>query len=189
MQCTHCHTPIPATAVNTGTLVSCTRCDLPHRVDLFPAALTRNLSVTGGETRVSDEEAGCFYHPGKKAVVACESCGRFLCALCDVDLSGRHICFTCLDTRQKKKKDTDLENHRTLYDGIALRLAVFPLLIFWFTIITAPMSLYMSLRYWNAPSSIVGRTRYRLVLAVILASLQIIAWSVGLYFLVKGPRG
>jgi len=153
-------------------------------VDLFPAALVMDMPSDKAEALLVDHEAGCFYHPGKKAVISCDACGRFLCALCDVDMSGKHICFTCLESGKKKQKLVDLENHRTLYDGIAFRLAVWPLFIFYFTIITAPMSLFMVFRYWNAPPSLVRGSRLRLVLAGILSSLQIIAWSLGIYYLV-----
>lgn len=184
MRCTHCQAPIPIEAVNTGTLVPCGRCGTRLRVDLFPAALSPGPTVQAGETLVSDQEAGCFYHPGKKAVTACDTCGRFLCALCDVELSGRHTCFSCLEREKHQTSNNSLDNHRTLYDGIALRLSVLPLLFFWITVITAPLSLFMVFRYWKAPTSIVGRTRIRFVLAAIFSSVQILAWSAGLYVLV-----
>jgi uncharacterized membrane protein len=36
--------------------------------------------------------------------------------------------------------------------------------------------LYIAFRHWNAPSSVVPRTRWRMVLAIILALLQIGGW-------------
>ena len=72
---------------------------------------------------------------------------------------------------------------RTLYDAIALSLAILPLLIFYFTIVTAPIALYLAIRYWNAPLSIVHRTKLRLVLAALLATAQIVGWGIGAYFL------
>jgi hypothetical protein len=46
----------------------------------------------------------------------------------------------------------------------------------------------MGIRYWNAPRSIVHRTKIRLVLAIILATLQIVGWGVGIYFIVSELR-
>jgi len=132
------------------------------------------------------DEATCFYHPQKKAVLPCEGCGRFLCALCDCELHGQHFCPACLEVGRKKRKIKSLENERTLYDSIALSLAVLPVAIvplIYFTFITAPASLFVALRYWNAPRSIVHRTRIRLVLAIIFASLQIVGWVVAIYFI------
>ena len=135
------------------------------------------------------DEATCFYHPQKKAVLPCEGCGRFLCALCDCELHGQHFCPVCLEVGRKKRKIKSLENERTLYDRIALALAVLPMLIFYFTFVTAPAALFIALRHWNSPRSIVRPSRIRLVLAIIFASLQIIGWVVVIYFVTAKIRG
>jgi hypothetical protein len=59
---------------------------------------------------------------------------------------------------------------------MALVLAVVPAFLIWPTIITAPMSLYVSARYWRKPSSLLPRTKIRFYLAVLVAVLQIAAW-------------
>ena len=105
--------------------------------------------------------------------------------MCDCELNGQHLCPTCLETGKKKGKLRSLQNHRMLYDNAALALAVLPLLIFYFTIVTAPMALYLSIRHWNTPSSLIPRTKMRFVLAILLASLQIVGWLVGVYFLCR----
>jgi hypothetical protein len=46
----------------------------------------------------------------------------------------------------------------------------------WFTLITAPVVLFMVIRYWGAPGSIMRRTKIRFVLAFTIACLQIAAW-------------
>ena len=145
-----------------------------------------------GEAVMEETESSCFYHPQKKAVLPCEGCGRFLCALCDCEFNGQHLCPTCLETGRTKGKIKSLENRRTLYDTIALSLAILPigLIVFWFlTIITAPMALFMAIRYWNAPRSIVHRTKIRYVLAMIFATLQIAGWGIGIYLLVTNLYG
>jgi hypothetical protein len=155
------------------------------QIEIFPALFKSFTAGARPETAMVEGESTCFYHPNKKAIRPCEACGRFLCALCDCELHDRHYCPACLEIGRKKGKIKSLENQRTLYDSIALSLAVFPLLIFYFTIITAPMALYISIRYWNAPRSIIHRTRIRYVLAIALATLQIVGWAVGGYFLVS----
>ena len=72
-----------------------------------------------------------------------------------------------------------------LYDSVALRLAIFPLIMFWFTLVTAPAALYLSLRHWNAPTSIVTRGKSRFVAAMALSGLQIVAWALGIAHLVS----
>jgi hypothetical protein len=123
-----------------------------------------------------DGESSCFFHPQKKAVVPCAGCGRFLCALCDCDFGGEHFCPACLETGKSKGKIKALDNRRACYDGIALRLALWPMLIFYFTLITAPMALFVAIRYWNAPRSLVRPNRIGFVLAIIIALLQIGGW-------------
>lgn len=168
---------------NQPDLAPCPACGVPVQVEIFPALFRPTARGRGGEALMVEGESSCFYHPQKKAVVPCQACGRFLCALCDCELHGEHFCPACLEVGRQNGRITRLENKRTLYDGIALSLAILPLLIFYFTIITAPMALYVAIRYWNAPRSIVHRTRIRLVLAVILAALQIVGWGIGIYFL------
>ena len=124
----------------------------------------------------AEKEAGCFYHPGKKATVACSSCGRFLCALCDVDFNRRHICPVCLETGKTKHKIKNLENHRVCYDTVALLIALISTLFIWPTILSAPIVLFMVIRYWNAPGSIIPRSKIRFVLAFGIAGLQIVGW-------------
>jgi hypothetical protein len=144
-----------------------------------------------GDPVLIEGEASCFYHPQKKAAVPCEACGRFLCALCDCELHGKHFCPACLETGKQKGKIQKLESQRTLYDNIALALAVYPVaLVFgiYFTCITAPMSLYMAFRHWHAPSSVVRQNKIRYVLAIVLSALELAAWAVLVYFLTMRSR-
>ncbi|HUN56050.1 MAG TPA: hypothetical protein VMU29_12940 [Smithella sp.] len=71
----------------------------------------------------------------------------------------------------------NLETHRTLYDSIALYIAILPLLIFWITIITAPVSIYVAIRYWKAPGSIIPRTKARFIAAMVISGFQIAGWA------------
>jgi hypothetical protein len=135
----------------------------------------------------TEKEAGCFYHPAKKAAVACAACGRFLCALCDVEFNGQHLCPMCLEKGKTKRKIKNLENHRVCYDKIALFVALISMLFIWPTLISAPIVLFMVIRYWNAPRSIIPRTwnaprsiiprtKIRFILAFGIACLQIAGW-------------
>jgi hypothetical protein len=170
--------------LNQPDLTPCPMCGVPIQVEIFPALFRPTSRGRGGETLMIDGESSCFYHPQKKAVVPCHNCGRFLCALCDCELHGEHFCPVCLAVARQEGGITAVENQRTLHDAVALSLAIFPLLIFYFTIITAPVTLYIAIRHWNSPRSIVRRTRIRLIVAIVLAALQIAGWGVGIYFLI-----
>ena len=176
LNCTNCNAPLSKEAANTKSLVACAACSSHLRVDVFPA-INRLLPVgqTGATLQV-DNEAGCFYHPRKKAVVPCAVCGRFLCALCDVPFNGQHLCPACLEKGKTHRKIKNLENHRTCYDSVALLVATVPILIIWFTIFTAPLAIYLTVRHWKSPSSIIPRTKIRFILAFMIAGVQIAGW-------------
>jgi hypothetical protein len=154
----------------------CPNCKADLRVDLFPSFFSGLPQGDTGEILLDDSEASCFYHPQKKAVIHCETCGRFLCSLCDLEFKNRHICPSCLEHGRKKEKTRDMANHRILYDHLALWVAALPLLIFWITIVTAPMALYLSIKHWNSPSGIIPRSRARFIAAIIIAIAQIVGW-------------
>ncbi|HYT61309.1 MAG TPA: hypothetical protein VEL06_14130 [Haliangiales bacterium] len=183
--CTKCNASLVGEVLGTPELVPCPSCGAAIKVDLFPAYFKGPVKGQVGENLLVEGESGCFYHPQKKAVVPCEACGRFLCALCDCELNGQHLCPVCLETGKKKGRLKNLQNHRTLYDNLALALAVGPLLIFYLTIVTAPMALYFALRYWSTPSSVIQRSKIRFVIAIAIASAEILAWAVGIYFFVN----
>ena len=73
---------------------------------------------------------------------------------------------------------------RILYDDIALGLALLPLLMWPFTLMTAPAAIFMVLKYWRrGPTSLVRRTRIRYVLALLFALPQFAGW---VWLLAKG---
>jgi len=186
--CTKCRAPLPPVLYNSPELHPCPSCGARLLVDVFPAALRPPGLGASAETVLVDGEASCFYHPSKKAILPCESCGRFLCAVCDVEMNGQHLCPACLESGKKKGRLTQLENRRTLYDSMALAVAVYPLLFWPVTIISAPVAIYIAIRYWKAPSSLVGRTRWRAVLAIIFALLQIGVWAAVIIAAYHGPK-
>ena len=186
LQCTKCRAVLPLAAYNASKPVPCPACGREHLALVFPAFLTRAEGVRADGV-ADDSEAGCFYHPGKKAMLACDSCGRFVCALCEVELSGRHLCPQCLDSGKKKGKLSSLETKRTLYDSIALGLTLYPMLVFYITFLTAPMALYYLFRYRNAPGSLVSQSRSTWYAALIIALAQIAGWCV-LVIALKGAK-
>jgi hypothetical protein len=174
--CLHCQANLNPEQINTRQLEACPSCATLQRVDVFPALIKEPLNGTAGHVLQADKEASCYYHGNKQAVVTCAACGRFVCALCDVELNGRHLCPHCFEVGKTKQKIRNLENSRTCYDAIAIHLATLPLLIFWLTIITAPVVIYICIRYWNTPGSIIARPKWRFVVALLLAIAQLIGW-------------
>lgn len=144
----------------------------PRLVQPVPASEAAGLGSEG--------EAGCFNHPDKRAEGVCDLCGRFICSLCEIDIEGRKACPNCLEGGRKKHKFKDLERERTRWDVLAFNLALLGLLIFYLSMLIAPVTLYVSLRHWNTPLSVLSASRWRFVAAIALATLQLAGWGVAL---------
>jgi len=188
VQCPKCQAWLLEGVFNQPELSLCPACGVLLQIEVFPALFRHINPGQGGETLVLESESSCFYHPDKRAIRHCDGCGRFLCALCDCELQGKHFCPTCLEAGKAKGKIKNLENQRTLYDNIALSLATYPLLIFYFTLVTAPVALFVAIRYWNAPRSIVRRTKVRYIAAIVLALTQVAGWSTLFVILARHQR-
>jgi hypothetical protein len=166
--CAFCSLPVPREFWNREEGVRCRGCGFTVRVSVFPAVDTLVAGVAPSALE-AETEASCFYHPQSRAAQVCEECGRFLCALCDLEVDGRHICPRCFETGVNTHKIETAEPRRMLYDNMALALATLPFLLIWPALIAAPWSLFIVIRRWNAPMSVVPRTKFRFILAALFA--------------------
>jgi len=182
LTCPKCRIPLRWEMLNQADPIPCPSCRTELLALGFPALVARVAQGQPGEKLVSDADASCFYHPTKKATILCEGCGRFLCALCDIELSNQHLCPTCVETGSRKEKLQDLSRRRVLYDDVALAVALLPVLFWPLTLITAPIALFLAIRYWKAKSSIVPRTKMRFLVAIFFASLQVAGWATFFFF-------
>ena len=168
LPCLRCGGPLPAELFNLPGLAPCPQCGTALQVEVFPAAYRPPRNAHSGEPVVIEGESSCFYHPQKKAVVPCAECGRFLCALCDVHLDGRHLCPPCLEAGKRKQTIRSLEDKRVLYNRQALLLALLPFLI------SGLAAIYLAARYWKAPTSLVSPMRWAMPMALVLGILQVL---------------
>jgi len=186
LSCPLCRTPWPTDPVALAALTACPSplCNTPVQIEVFPA-FTRPIAVgTIGEAIVIEGEAACFYHPQKRATVPCGICGRFLCALCDLELNGQHVCPNCLETGRKKGQLENLDTRRTPYDSAALTLAcVGPLTCG----ITSVLAIGFALYGWRKPGSLIPRTRFRSILALVLAVAELIVMASLIYSGITNP--
>src|SRR5688572_22347721 len=131
VRCTQCQVPLAVEFYNTGVTHPCPGCHAQLRVEAFVALIQPPRPGVAAEQVLVEGESSCFFHPAKKAAVACDGCGRFLCTVCDIELSGQHLCPQCLESGKRTGKLGQIDNQRTLYDSLALALATYPLLIFY----------------------------------------------------------
>jgi hypothetical protein len=141
-------------------------------VAAFPA-IVRVPAGAAPEALAAETEASCFYHSQNRAASPCDECGRFLCRLCELDVDGRRICPGCFTAGVRGRKIQEADTKRTMYDSVALALATLPVFLFWPVFGTAPASLFLVIRHWNSPRSIVPRTRIRFYLAALFALAEI----------------
>ena len=182
--CNRCDRPLPKWELAGQDRAQCPECGAYSIVRVFPALFSETGPVA--TEPAAEGEATCFDHPGKRAAAACGQCGRFVCQLCAVDFKGGVWCPSCFAAGDYKAPTAELDNSRTLYDSIALTVAVAPLVLWPFTAISAPIALYLALRYWNRPLSLVRRMRWRSVLGILIALGEIAGWVWGTaYFLLK----
>lgn len=163
---------------------SCPSCKTKLQIDCFPALLKPKQAKATDIYLDEKSNASCYYHPDKKAIVPCSSCGRFICSLCDIEFEGQHICPQCFQKGRTRKKLKNLEKTRFLYDCFAMDLSVISVLIFYFSIITSPIVIYIVFRHWNSPRSIIHTSRIRFVIGISVALIQLVIWiSVILFFI------
>jgi len=133
------------------------------------AAAAPEMALTG--------EAACFDHPGKRAVAACQHCGRFVCQLCSVEMGGVVYCPSCVAAGAGQARAASADAPRTLYDSIAFTLPLASLIAMWpLTIAAAPASLVLSIAKWKQPLSLVRQRRWRFVAAIAISLVELLGW-------------
>jgi hypothetical protein len=173
LACDRCRRPFPPELLG-GAEGRCDGCGREARLEVFPALL-RGVAAGAAASAVLTDEAACFHHPAKQAVAACESCGRFLCALCDLEVHGVHYCSACLEQSRKKGR-TVHRRDAIRYDRLALMLATVPCLFVLPTLLTAPTTIGVVLFGWRRQNSLVSRGRAGFLVSLVLALLQIGLW-------------
>lgn len=160
-----------------GQPAPCPSCARPLEGLVFPALHRPQASGKQAEALIAAEDAGCFYHPQSRAQMPCDACGRFLCALCDVELQGQHLCPNCLDSGRKKKTIRTIDDGRILYGGMASITALLPLVIFWpLTILTGPLAVFLAIYGLRKPRSITGHGWMSFIVAIVFGLGETLAW-------------
>jgi hypothetical protein len=177
LSCPKCRTEVrPPDQAGPGQL-RCPRCQCRIEVEAYPALFASPRIGRVGEPLVEAGEASCFFHPEKRAVIACESCGRFLCSLCDLEMQGSHICPTCLAAGRKKGALQNLDQFRISWPGIAVLMAIaLPIVFYPLTPVFALGALVAVGVGLRQPGSITGRRKILLyIVAIVFALAEIVA--------------
>jgi hypothetical protein len=173
LPCFRCGRTFDSTSWIDANNCRCLHCREDFEFLPFPA-LVKTRAIAKPQAIAVADDSSCFFHAENQAEKVCDGCGRFLCNVCAIPFSGRIVCSSCVAA--KKTGDTPLLTERALHDGIALSLALLPILFWPLTLLSAPTALGVAIYGWNKPRSLVRSGRSKLVLAMLLALLQIGGW-------------
>ncbi len=181
LSCPKCRRTLEVHSWHDASSGTCRRCETAFEFLAFPA-LTAAPAKIAAEAVVVAEDSVCFFHAENRAAAVCDGCGRFLCTVCAVPVGTQKFCPSCL-AAAKKSEATNVVQERTLFDSLALTTAFVPVLLWFLSPITAPLTLGLVIYGWNKPGGITrGRGRVRFVVAGIFALLQIVGWIILLVF-------
>jgi hypothetical protein len=178
--------PLPERVLAEDDVTSCGLCGAQNQVRVFPAAL-RSVASVRPEAAL-DGEAACFDHPAKRAVAACNHCGRFVCQLCSVEFGEEIWCPSCVTARAGSAAQANLETNRTLCDSIALTVPLLSLIMWPLTAITGPGAVVYSMVKWRAPLSLVRRNRWRFAAAILVGLAEVAGWLLLIVYLLTRSR-
>ena len=184
--CARCSMPLPKWELLKADTASCPSCGSSNTVHLFPAALADAAAVRS--EAALEGEANCFDHPGKRAVAACQQCGRFVCGLCEVEFGSGVWCPSCVASTGGRTKHVNSASSRMLYDTWALFIPLALMVIWPLTILSAPAVIALAFMKWNQPISLVRHNRWRFVVGLVLAVAQGVAWIWFIWYLVVKVR-
>lgn len=176
LSCARCKMPLPEWELARSETARCTSCWSVNTVRAFPA-MFRDAAAPALPVAALDGEASCFDHPGKRAVAACNQCGRFVCELCQVDFGGQAWCPSCVAAGSGAARVANPDSSRVLYDSVALAIPILSFFVFFpITVLTAPGTIVFTLVKWKQPLSLVRSSRWRFLVASAIAAVQLTGW-------------
>jgi len=149
--CPACTRKVAPVETQTG-WQSCSNCDKRLQIRAWPVA----GQISPAAVALSDQ-ATCFFHPDKAFQACCQRCGRFMCALCDLQLGAEHVCPTCFERGRAdfgpEAASAEWRHRDVLYDSIAVTIG-WGWILFWPTIVAAiPAAIFLHVKYRKAPRS------------------------------------
>jgi hypothetical protein len=138
---------------------TCPYCDKQLQIRVWPIVRQNTTAATA----LSDQ-ATCFFHPDKVFQACCQRCGRFVCALCDLQLGAEHVCPACFERGRAGSEAGKAEwRYRdVLYDSIALTLGWGWILVWPVFVVAFPAVIFLHVKYRKAPRSyLIPRSGWR----------------------------
>ncbi len=194
LACPRCSASVPPNDFHGSAELKCPRCQARLSGRIFPAFWETRAAIGSGDQSAMEGEAVCFFHPAKRAAVTCERCGRFVCALCTVEIGAEALCPSCLGGGLQNEKVAALITARFCWSDLAfllgvgplvLSIAVLPLLIF-----TGPAAIFAAIYGWKKPASLVrGRRHWKAVAGMVCGLGQVAIFGAFVLIIWKGRFG
>jgi hypothetical protein len=131
---------------------SCPFCQKRLQIRLWPA-IRQNTSAAAA----MPDQATCFFHPDKAFQACCQRCGRFVCALCDLQLGAEHVCPTCFERGRADSGShggqAEWRHRDVLYDSIAVALGWGWIIVWPVIVVALPAAIFLHAKYRKAPRS------------------------------------
>lgn len=173
--CPKCKTMLVLEGDQASHQLVCRYCQSKLFFNVYPAITVEAEQGKEAEKVVLDEDASCFFHEDKLAVVTCDQCGAYLCNLCDIPVEGNHYCSTCF--KKAKEGFASMKNRTILYDDLCLFVALISFVMWPVTLITAPAVFIASIVFWKKVETPYPRWRWRFVMAMFVSLLTMIGWG------------
>lgn len=142
----------------------CPSCATRMQISFWPLARQNNKAAAA-----LTDQATCFFHPDKAFQSCCNRCGRFVCALCDLQLGAEHVCPACFERgRVESGPEAEWRHRDVLYDSIASTIG-WAWILFWPTYVAAlPVAIFLHVKYRKAPRSyLIPRSGWRFWVAYV----------------------
>ncbi|MHB9138568.1 MAG: hypothetical protein ACYC4Q_04105, partial [Victivallaceae bacterium] len=172
ISCPSCSAALPGDADFSGwKSVPCPSCGRHIYAEVFPALrLEPEKGVRAAQ--VTSNESTCFRHPDHAAAAICDGCGAYMCKLCELPVKNKKFCPECFNRAPGSVAKAE-RNGIFLYDDAALAGAILPIITFWGVFISAPIVLWYSIVKFNRMETPYRRGKWKFVLAMLLALVQI----------------
>jgi hypothetical protein len=163
--CPGCTNDLPAD--DAVTWQTCPYCGKRLQIRRWPILHQNTYS-----TNALSGQATCFFHPDKAFQACCQRCGRFVCALCDLQLGKEHVCPSCFERGHGDASPgvsgAEWRYRDVLYDSIALTVG-WAWLLFWPSIIAAiPCAIFLHVKYRKVPRTyLIPRSGWRFWMAYV----------------------
>lgn len=171
--CLGCGYALPLGEVTAGEGARCPGCQSRQFGVSFKKAFEPPAAAPQAPLALAGE-ATCFHHPTKRAAAPCDSCGRFLCTLCQFAIGNQNLCPSCIRMARERKSERWVSRRLNL-DSVALMTALVPMLGVWTTLVGAPVAIYLGVRALSQAPGPVPRGRWRAWAAIVLGVVQVVA--------------